>query len=64
VIAFVFVAKKLLFDDIDVQRRKAAKIFACFLSGRKRAENVNRAKALVVALLLKKYKKKFYFCSF
>jgi hypothetical protein len=31
---------------MDVQRRKAAKIFACFLSGRKRAENMNRATAL------------------
>jgi hypothetical protein len=31
---------------MNVQRRKAAKIFACFLSGRKRAENMNRATAL------------------
>jgi hypothetical protein len=33
---------------MDVKRRKAAKIFACFLSGRKRAENMNRATALVI----------------
>ena len=44
-IAFVFVGKKVLFKDMDVQRRKAAKIFACFLSGRKRAENVDRPSA-------------------
>ena len=38
--------KNVRFKDMDVQRRKAAKIFACFLSGRKRAENMNRATAL------------------
>ncbi len=48
VIAFVFVEKKVLFKDIDVRRRKAAKIFACFLSGQKRAENVIRAIALLI----------------
>ena len=32
--------KSFFFCDMDVQRRKAAKIFACFLWGRKRAENI------------------------
>ena len=48
VIAFVFVEKKVLFKDIDVRRRKTAKIFASFLSGKKRAENFIRAIALLI----------------
>jgi hypothetical protein len=35
---------------MDVQRRKAVKIFASFFSGQKRAENVNRATALPESL--------------
>jgi hypothetical protein len=45
VIAFIF-ANKSAFYDFGVQRRKAAKIFACFLSGQIWAKNMTRATAL------------------
>jgi hypothetical protein len=47
VIAFIFAANKRAFYDFGVQRRKAAKIFACFLSGQIWAKNMTRATALV-----------------
>ena len=47
VIAFIFAANKSAFYDFGVQRRKAAKIFSCFLSGQIWAKNMIRATALV-----------------
>ena len=46
VIAFIVAANKSAFYDFGVQRRKAAKIFACFLSGQIWAKNMTRATAL------------------
>jgi hypothetical protein len=46
VIAFIFAANKNAFYDLGVQWRKAAKIFACFLSGQIMAKNMTRATAL------------------
>jgi len=48
VIAFIFAANKSAFYDFGEQRRKAAKIFACFLSGQIWAKNITRATALPV----------------
>jgi hypothetical protein len=41
--AFIFAANKIAFYDFGAQRRKAAKIFACFLSGQIWAKNMTRA---------------------
>jgi uncharacterized membrane protein len=40
VIGFIFVADKSAFHDLSVQRRIAAKIFACFLAFQNRAKNI------------------------
>jgi hypothetical protein len=50
VIAFILAANKSAFYDFGVQRRKAAKIFVCFLSGQIWAKNMTRATALFLAI--------------
>ena len=51
VITFIFAANKSAFYDFGVQRRKGAKIFACFLSGQIWPKNMTRATALFVSLV-------------
>jgi hypothetical protein len=56
VIAFIFAANKSAFYDFGEQRRKAAKIFACFLSGQIWAKNMTRATARQTVTLRKREK--------
>ena len=50
VIAFIVAANKSAFYDFGVQRRKAAKICACFLSGQIWAKKMTRATALIAGV--------------